>query len=179
MSAARMAYRTRQLWRTLTAAPDAGDIERARHVLTDAQWDLFSRLQPSEQAHSLQIFTRLEAQGETNRDLLGAALLHDIGKSRFPLKVWERVAIVLGKAFFPGQARKWGVVSGGEQEMNALRRPFIIAEMHPAWGAELVEQAGAGVLFVNLVRRHQEKILEICTLEDRLLAKLQAADDES
>lgn len=116
---------------------------------------LFIAMQPDEQAHSYEVFHELLEKGENNPDLLTAALLHDAGKSRHKLHIWERVWIVVGKALFPRQIVKWGVPGEKDWEFS-WRRAFVIAEQHPAWGAQMAEEAGASPLVVRLIRWHQE-----------------------
>ncbi len=177
MSTSRVLYRLRQFRLALGAALAPEGVERARALLTATQFELFARLLPSEQAHSLQVLAKLETAGQTQPELLKAALLHDIGKSRFHLKVWERVEIVLFKAATPGIFRRLGATP--IESASRWVRPFVIAEQHPAWGAELAEEAGASDLMAALIRRHQDKVSIPQTLEDRLLCALQAVDDES
>lgn len=177
MTAARLCYRTRQFWNYLGASTPPVEVEQVRQVLGPALAEVFARLGPGEQAHSFQVYRRLVERGESDPDLLKAALLHDAGKSRFPLKLWERVWIVVGKTLFPAAARSWGQVKG---EPYNFRRAFVVAEQHPAWGAQMAEQAGAGPRLVQLIRRHQEKLAgELLSDEDRLLRVLQSVDDES
>jgi hypothetical protein len=114
------------------------------------------------------VLERLLADGQTDADLLTAALLHDAGKVRARLSVWERVVIVLGKKLFAGHVKGWG-----EGEARGLRRPFVVAAQHAAWGAELALAAGASPRTVELIRRHQEQSGQT----DALLRALQAADD--
>src|SRR4030067_1174463 len=109
MSVARLLYRTRQFWQALWWAPAREDLDRLQSLLSPGMMALFHQLQPGEQAHSLLVWRRLVDQDEHNPDLLAAALLHDVGKSRFPLRPWERAAVVMGKAFFPAWVEKWGV----------------------------------------------------------------------
>jgi putative nucleotidyltransferase with HDIG domain len=174
-------YRARQFWYALTATPDPEDLDQARRVLLPSQMALFTRLQASEQAHSLEVFRRLRERNETNRDLLVAALLHDVGKSRHPIRLWERVAIVLGKVFFPKKVGVWG-----QGEPRGWRRPFVIAEQHAVWGAEMARRAGASPTTVALIQRHQEAHGELSArrgeaggFEDELLRRLQYLDNES
>jgi hypothetical protein len=199
MSAARILYRTRQFWHILRLAPSERDLDLVQSVLTPAQFSLFSRLQPGEQSHSIKVFTKLVGAGEDHPDLLVAALLHDLGKIRYPLKLWERVWIVIGQAFFPSLSKNWA-----KQALDAhppaffWARPFVVAEQHPAWGAHLARQAGGTNLCVALIQRHQESLPpshplrfqgeaqnlnsqggESQGLEDCLLQKLQAADNDS
>ena len=175
LSAAR--YRFRQFWSEIRAGTLASqDIEFIATMLTPAQQELFNRLQPGEQTHALQVLKTLQKQGQTQPDLQVAALLHDIGKVRVPITVWERILIVLSRAFFPKKVEGWG---------NGLpvgwRRAFVVAQQHPAWGAEMAAQAGASALTVSLIERHQtvpESSAE-SSLEDHLLVVLQAADNQN
>jgi len=173
----RILYRIRQFWHTLAVKPSPGEIEPALAVLSSAEFALFSRLQPSEQYHSLQVLARLQQQEQTQPELLVAALLHDVGKSRLPLAAWERVLIVLANSFFPTQSQAWGQADASRP---GLKKAFIVAARHPQWGAEMAEKAGSQVLTVNLIRRHQEPApVRADNLEDQLLCVLQAADDET
>jgi len=95
-------YRIRQFW--LAASAPTLTSERlglAQAVLNPLQMALFRQMQASEQVHSLQVLKTLQEQGENHPDLMTAALLHDIGKIRYPLRLWERVFIVLGDSFMP------------------------------------------------------------------------------
>lgn len=178
MNAARFLYRTRQFWQALRPPLSLEDSELVQSILTPPQMDLFRQMQAGEQAHSLRVLRALLEQGETQGDLLVAALLHDVGKNFAPLRLWERVAIVLVKAICPGCAQRWG-----EGPAAGWRRAFVVSARHPDWGAELAAGAGASPLTVALIRRHQETRprLEssLDSVEDRLLMKLVAVDDES
>jgi putative nucleotidyltransferase with HDIG domain len=178
MSVARLLYRSRQFWQALWWSPTREDLEALQSSMPPGMIALFGQLLPGEQAHSLLVWRRLFEQGESDPDLLAAALLHDVGKSRFPLQIWERVLIVLLKAFFPGLAARWG-----RGPVKGWRRALVVAAQHPSWGAEMARQAGASTRTQELIRRHQEKLpaeeTASTTLEDRLLRKLQAVDDES
>jgi hypothetical protein len=131
-------------------------------------------MQPSEQTHAHQMLERLRAAGQTDPDLLAAALLHDVGKVLVPLSLPDRVIIVLGKRFFRERARRWS-----EGTPSRLRRPFVVAAHHPEWGADLAEQAGASPRTIELIRHHQDIPSSDDPLDDPLLVALQAADDEN
>jgi len=175
----RIFYRLRQFWSALYARPSGGDLEKVSSLLTPAQMALFHQMHRSEQAHSIQVMHAVmqASQGipdEPRRDLLRAALLHDVGKSRFPVRIWERAVIVLGKAFLPGEVRRWE-----EGQPSGWRRAFVVARQHPAWGAQMAEEAGASPLAAALIRRHQDQPQTPGgDLEYRLLQLLQAADHE-
>lgn len=168
-------YRTRQFWFALTAIPAEDDLLQAGQVLSPALMTLFRRMQPSEQAHSLAIFRQLREEGETDRDLWVAALLHDVGKSCHPLRLWERVLIVAGKALLPERARRWG-----RGEPSGWKRAFAVASQHPEWGAQMAAAAGASPRAVELIRRHQETIALNAGAGEwvHLLYRLQSVDNE-
>jgi hypothetical protein len=171
----RILYRTRQVWQALNSTPATEELAQVRSTLTPSLMSLFNRMQASEQAHSMRVFSQLLAQGEKNTDLLVAALLHDVGKSRHSLRLYERVMIVLAKSLFPGRVKRWG-----QGNPSGWQRPFVVAEQHPAWGAEMVAQAGASFLVAALIYRHQENLQGAAvTREDQLLSRLQLLDDES
>lgn len=180
MSLGRVFYRVRQFWLALWADADPEELEHARSVLTPAQMALFAGLQRNEQAHALSVYRQLVDQGETSPDLLVAALLHDVGKSRSPLRLWERILIVLAKAIFPAQSRRWGNPSPEWSGREVWRRAFVVAEQHPAWGAALAAEADASPQAVMLIRLHQDPPSTPVDAEvKRLLLKLQAVDDHT
>jgi HD domain len=177
----RIIYRARQFWHALKATPAPEDLDLARQVLSPAQMDIFLRLQPSEQAHSLRIYRQLYIQNPAEVDLLVAALLHDVGKILYPLHLWERVWIVIAKVILPSRVTEWG-----HAQPRGWKRPFVIAEQHADWGAKMAAQAGASTTSVNLIRRHQQadhfhnpNSIIGASREDQLLYRLQLVDNES
>jgi len=163
-----LAYRTHQFWSALAGPHLRVDPKVLLSDLTPAQIALFYRMQASEQAHGYQVFRRLQSAGQTDPDLLAAALLHDAGKILYPPTVLDRVVVVIGYHFF-----RRGAVSWSKGTPAGFRRPFVIAAHHPAWGADLARQAGASPRTVDLIRRHHDP----SATNDPLLATLQAADD--
>lgn len=175
MRLSRAGYRLRQFWLALGGKPRPQQLEQARGILSPPQFTLFRQLQPSEQAHALDVFSQLKNAGCSHPEMLAAALLHDVGKARHPLRLWERVVIVLGKRFTPRLAERWG-----QGEPKGLRRPFVIAAQHPEWGAEMAEACGSSPLVVALIHYHQEEDAGDLTQKEReFLAALQEVDDKS
>lgn len=175
----RILYRLEQFRNALKSAPSGEEIESIREQLPPDLLALFMRMHPSEQAHSLRIYHQLQRDGETNRDLLIAALLHDVGKSRYPLLVWERILIVLAEQVIPEKVTQWG-----EGDSSGWRRPFVVAKKHPEWGAEMVEQAGASKLCVEIIRHHQDHLpvnlqSKHGLAEQELLLRLQILDNHN
>ena len=170
-------YRTRQFWLAWRAPSlTFEELAPAHSVLTVKQMQLFTRLQPSEQIHALRVLQCVQQQGENDPDLHTAALLHDIGKVRVPLRLWERVLIVLIKSLFPERARMWGC-----GQPQGWMRPFVIAEQHPVWGSEMAVEVGASPLAVSLIRRHQLPVESepVSPQENHLLKILQNADHQN
>jgi len=79
----------------------------------------------SEQQHSLNVLRTLRGWGYDDPSLMTAALLHDVGKSRYPFYLWDRTIVVLVKAAAPSLAKRWG--SGSP---TGLRRPFAVSFQH-------------------------------------------------
>lgn len=183
MITGRWLYRTRQFWSAVRPDSHLVDLENAATLLNREQFILFQRMQPSEQAHSLRVQQALLERGEQDKDLFVAALLHDVGKTRYPLRLWERIWIVLAQAVYPGIVDRWGKDAHGQPETMAWwRKAFVVAAQHPKWSAEMAETAGTSPLAVALIRRHQEKHTsfterEVISREEFLLQTLQSVDD--
>jgi len=175
----RILYRVRQFWNALFLVPSRDDLELVTQELTTEQMFLFRQMHRSEQAHSLRVMRAVMNASdifsvEQRKYLRQAALLHDVGKTRFPLRLWERVLIVLVKALMPDSLHEWG-----EGEPRGWRRAFVVARQHPLWGAQMAAEAGSPPLAVSLIERHQELLDPAAeTLEDRLLRLLQSADHQ-
>jgi hypothetical protein len=148
-------YRGRQFINALYAAPSPAQIDQIRPILSPKLLSLFLSMQPGEIAHSLKIWQDLTNSGSCPQDVQVAALLHDVGKTRSPLSVWDRIVIVLARTFFPKRVKRWGK-NAGDGWQTGWRRPFVVAENHPEWGAQMAEGAGASPVTVMLIRYHQD-----------------------
>jgi hypothetical protein len=181
MNASRLLYRTRQFWQAISTRSSQVDIELVSSILSPSQLELFQQMQASEQTHSQRVLRELIINGETNTDLQIAALLHDVGKIRAPLRLWERVMLVLVKSICPACVKRWGQLRNGETPSGlGWRRAFVVSVQHPRWGAELADQCGSSWLTVELIGRHQEQlVLSGNSMEDSLLRKLQAVDNKN
>jgi hypothetical protein len=168
-------YRIWQFFQSLRRPPSNEAWAEVESILNRAEIDLFHKLPSPDQNHSLRVFFTLKDQGEDDPDLLKAALMHDIGKIKYPLKRWERVFAVLLNRFFPKQSQSmaWG-------EPVGLKKPLVVIEQHPAWGADYAEQAGSSPTAVWLIRHHENMSPEgNSSHKETLLHKLQLADNQN
>ena len=168
-------YRIWQFWHSLKKSPSAEEMDLVKSVLTPAELELFQKLPIPDQNHSIRVFDSIRIQGEEDLDLLKAALLHDLGKIKFPLQRWERVFSVLIKGLFSNRVKDWG-----NGKPAGLGRPLVVINHHPDWGADYAETVGSSPLTIWLIRNHEREKLE-GSLPDRkkLLLILQKADDQN
>lgn len=170
-----MWYRVWQFWQIMAARPFSDEaLTEVSNILTAPQLVLFQRFDRNDQWHSYRVLKMLQAAGHDDRDLLVAALLHDVGKTKVKLSVWQRSFIVLGYAFSKERVARWGAGAA-----VGWKRPFVVKAQHPAWGAQMAEGVGTSTQAVSLIRRHQDQLDTAVTEEDKLLQLLQWADDQN
>jgi hypothetical protein len=166
--------RVRQGIRALLAFSQPVDTTLAAKYLSPALMTCFEQMRRSEQLHSLNVLRDTLAQGSTPSDLAIAALLHDVGKSRYPFPTWQKTLVVLVKAFTP---RLFQRLSQGD-EKNFWQRPFVLSQHHPAWSAQIIAAAGAPERAVWLVAHHADSLSQWANHPDLyLLERLKQADD--
>lgn len=178
----RAAYRVRQFGWAVTAQwqrPTADELEAAASVLPEAGWRVFTEMPAADQTHALKVWADLRAAGYDDPALAQAALLHDAAKRSGGVTLIHRVAVVLIKAFAPGQWTK--LKAQPEPPRRSLRYPLWAHANHPLTGAQLAAEAGCCAEAVELIRRHQDPLPSAGqrTEQDRLLAALQKADDDN
>ncbi|NMA68606.1 MAG: HD domain-containing protein [Desulfitobacterium sp.] len=147
-----MLYRVRQVWKALYPKITPEEISWAAQILPCNAFTLFQTQSLTEQRHGLDVALDLATKGIEDQNLLIAALIHDCGKIKYPLALWERILIV----FLQKASPFW-------RETLLKRIPFLqntweIAEMHPQWGAELASQYEINPLVVDLIRQHHSPI---------------------
>jgi putative nucleotidyltransferase with HDIG domain len=165
-------YRIRQFALALRApfSPDGAD--HLDDHLEAPQVELFRQMSPMDQRHCLAVSLALRADGQTNRSLQRAALLHDVGKTVGPVGVWHRVAAVLARALVPGTRLP------SHAQPGTLLYPLYVHREHATLGAEMARQAGCGPEVVWLIAHHEDEAGPVGedTTRNELLAALQAAD---
>jgi putative nucleotidyltransferase with HDIG domain len=158
-------YRTRQFFGSFR--PRLQDDERAAAAafLGDRLWPLFESMNARDQKHSIDTFRLLKAQGCMDRDLLSAALLHDVGKGRLAgarVRMWHRVVYVLLATGAPALLRRLTNGRGGLANLHN----------HSERGAVVAEALGVGPAVVEMIRRHHDE-----DIADERLLLLRAADE--
>lgn len=171
-------YRARQFWRLLMAAPlTPVEQQDVQALLSPTAYELFQTYSYGDQWHSYRVMCLLREAGYDHHDLLTAALLHDVGKTKVRFTAIDRTFVSLVRKLFPQlverlEMREWG-------QANSWQRLFLVSVHHPAWSAEIATAAGCTPLSVSLMRRHQDPLTYIVTEEDQLLAYLQWADNQN
>ena len=170
-----MLIRLRQGVRALFAFARPVDDQLAGRFLSPDQFAAFKRLRRGEQLHSLNVLRTVLAQSDnTPPDLALASLMHDVGKTRYPSRLWQKIMTVAVRELAPstfdrlskGDLRRW------------WSRPFVVYVEHPAWSAEILAQTGASEGAIWLVAHHADPAEQWHDHEMfPLLQRLQAADD--
>lgn len=167
-------YRLRQGVRALFAFAHPVDYALVNVHLSAPLLALFRQMRPAEQLHSLNVLRTVLAQGETPPALAAAALLHDVGKLRCPLAVWQKTLTVLVRAFAPSLFQRW---SAGDPRLF-WQRPFVVYVHHPAWSADLIRSADGSPDAAWLAEHHADNAEQWSEHSlYTLLKRLQAADD--
>ena len=167
-------YRLRQGFKALLAFSQPVDVKLASRYLSPKLLALFQNMNRDEQLHSLNVLRDVLAQGTTPSELAVAALLHDVGKSCYPIRVWQKTLAVLVRTVWPDLYRRW---SKGNP-LNLWQRPFVVYERHPQWGAEWVAEAGGSETAQWLVAHHaDDSELWNDHPNFEMLRRLQEADD--
>jgi putative nucleotidyltransferase with HDIG domain len=153
-------------FREATVEPTETDFGLARAWLEGDLLRLFEAQHPRDIVHTAATARWLLERGHDDRELVQAALLHDIGKGRQRRR--DRVAyVVLSEVRLVRR-----VASEGSR--FELRRAVARSLSHSTTGAEMLRRAGAPPRVVELTARHHGS-----PGGDPVLALLQQADAET
>lgn len=151
----RVVYRIWQAVHRLTAHVTEADRAPMRSLLSPAGQNLFLTMSRGDQRHSLDVCAALVANGDTDREMLAAALLHDVGKGSHRVRFMMRGLLVIMRQTMPKLLRS---LAGPDATTPVIwwRRPFRDAWHHAELGANLAAQAGLSPRVVELIRTHHD-----------------------
>lgn len=170
----RWRYRVGQVLGGFRTAVDPEDARRIVALLSEAELQLFLSMRPRDRRHgaeTLRHAERLSADqpAAPSRELLIAALLHDVGKG--PLRVEDRVTYVLLRAISPRLVDRLARAEGLRWR-GALWRLRYHAEV----GAAQLSAIGSAPRVVELTALHHD---DPVPSDDAELAWLLEADEEA
>ena len=127
------------------------DLGMAQMYLTRSEFAAFKRMSRADQLHSLNVLrAALKAQPNAPVALAAAALLHDVGKSRCHLAVWQKTLAVVLRRLAPGLSHRLS----RSKSLNGWRAPFVVQQRHPNWSAEILEDCGSDTSIIWLAENH-------------------------
>jgi hypothetical protein len=144
-----MFYRAQQFFQAILPKKiRLEEFDWVHKILPSSALPLFFAQSLPDQRHALDVALDINSSNRSSHNLLIAALLHDCGKSRNPLKTWERIYIVLAQQ---APRKVWNFLL---HSTSFLSSPLLTAENHPAWGSEFAHKAGLDPEIVELIRLH-------------------------
>lgn len=149
--------------------PDAGRRDSALAVLPEAARTAFHALPHADQAHALRVYTTLLVAGETDTDVLAAALLHDSGKHP-DIGLSHKAARVL----LARRTRLVTLLTRNGRILPQWRQTFARLLDHASLGADLAAAWGCAPETVAIIRASHNP-----HSTDARVRRLQAADDRS
>ena len=142
-------------------------------VLSPAELELWSRMSGPDRRHSHQVARDVErALGhEATAPVLGAALLHDVGKLDAGLRTYGRVIATLSAAVAGHEMADLWVTRSG------FTRKVGLYLLHPRSGGDMLELAGSDPLTVAWTRQHHLPE-DQWTIPGDIARVLKACDDD-
>jgi hypothetical protein len=151
-------YRLRQVYQQLgfVAPLSADDHAEVARWLPASAIALFQEMSVADQQHSLRVCRGLQARGSEERDLLAAALLHDVGKGQRRVPFWTRPVVVMGKLCAPSLLSHLAIYPREGMTGPGWRGALGSAWYHAEVGAKLAAAAGLSEQAVLYIRTHHQ-----------------------
>jgi hypothetical protein len=173
---ARLSHLTKRFFGSLRpGGPPRRDLDWVDRQLLDGEVDLWRRMSGPDRRHSVVVARRVERTlgHEASREVLAAALLHDVGKKESGLGTYGRViATVSGAAVGrdPDTIRDWTRTRGFTRRVGLYLQ-------HPKLGGDLLGMAGSDPLTEAWAREHHLPPEE-WTIDPVAAQALHDADDD-
>lgn len=114
--------------------------------LPAVEYELYAAMDPRDRDHALRVAKALlRRRPDAASEVVRAALLHDVAKSRRPYRVHERVFVHLLRGGSPPPAPPRSGIAGARQ----------LAAHHARYGADMIRAAGGSERVAELVLRHE------------------------
>jgi len=151
-----------------SSLPEASDASTPS-ILSPPQAAAFAGLPRFDRTHLIAVYTCLVRNGETDRDLLLAALLHDLGKCRHGhcVRLIHRVVRVVLRRISPSSLEHIA-----RMPVAGWRTGFALAVHHPVLGAKQAASLGCSARTCWLIAHHEDDPAS----DDDQLRRLIAAD---
>ncbi|HVN52243.1 MAG TPA: hypothetical protein VMT43_12455 [Acidimicrobiales bacterium] len=173
---ARLGHLTRRFFGSLRpGGPRRADVEWVVTQLLPSELDLWRSMSGPDRRHSVVVARRVELRlgHEATREVLAAALLHDVGKTQAGLGTYGRViATVSGAAV----GRDPETIKAWTRTRGFTRRVGLYLQ-HPKLGGDLLGMAGSDPLTEAWARQHHSPP-EDWTLPPEIAEVLHEADDD-
>jgi hypothetical protein len=148
-----MFYRVHQFVQAFFPDIRITEIAELTEILSPQAKTLFLKQSRAEQRHALDVTKDLMSYEDTLlpndfHDLITAALLHDCGKTLLPIRLWQRVYIVMMQQM---PQSLWDRLEKGPK---FLAGPLKTASYHALWGSNLAQNSGLNSRVCLLIREH-------------------------
>ena len=156
-----MFNRVKQFFHAVTAKVSFADALYVREMLDISETVLFFAMSVEDQRHAIDVahtverlYDKMRAEKKEKIDvelLVKAALLHDIGRVKGDMKIYQKALCVLLDKWDPKYARSLTKPKG---EKGTLSHAVFVYYNHPGIGAEKLEAINEDPRMVYLVGRH-------------------------
>lgn len=144
-----MYYRIKQFVWAITARLSKEEKIMLRHYLDQWEYEKFSTLKVYEQKHSLQLASKITQKDKNNhtKEMIRLALLHDLGKIKYPIGPVRKSIMVLLDTFTKGKIQKY-------TQFKMIKCYYN----HPQIGYEILKaRGGYDNVFLEAIKKHHQK----------------------